>query len=81
MEKSLRVQVPPTTIKKGITFVIPFLMHLRGEGFNLLFAGSAQATLLTNMQTSLYIVTNLAIFFFTGFIVVEYLSYIRKGYI
>ena len=34
VEKSLRVQVPPSTIKKGITLVIPFLICLIGEGFN-----------------------------------------------
>ena len=34
MGQPVRVQVPPSTIKKGITFVIPFLICLIGEGFN-----------------------------------------------
>ena len=41
MGQPVRVQVPPTTIKKGITCVIPFLICLKGEGFNPQIAGSA----------------------------------------
>ena len=41
VERSVRVQVPPTTIKKGITYVIPFLIYLSGGGFNTFIAGSA----------------------------------------
>ena len=41
VEKSLGVQVPPSTIKKGITYVIPFLIYLSGEGFNTFIDGSA----------------------------------------
>ena len=41
VERSVRVQVPPTTIKKGITYVIPFLIYLSGGSFNTFIAGSA----------------------------------------
>ena len=33
--------VPLSTIKKGITYVIPFLIYLSGEGFNTFIEGSA----------------------------------------
>ena len=41
VEKSLGVQVPPSTIKKRVTFVTLFLICWNGEGFNPFIAGSA----------------------------------------
>ena len=41
VERSVRVQVPPTTFKKRVTFVTLFLICLNGEGFNPFIAGSA----------------------------------------
>ena len=41
VEKSLGVQVPPSTIKKRVTKVTLFLICLNGEGFNRSIAGSA----------------------------------------
>ena len=42
--KPVRVQVPPSTIKKRVTFVTLFLICLIGEGFNPQIAGSADFT-------------------------------------
>ena len=44
VERSVRVQVPPTTIKKRVTKVTLFLICLNGEGFNPFIAGSADFT-------------------------------------
>ena len=41
VERSVRVQVPPTTIKKRITNVILFLICSSGEGFNPYITGSS----------------------------------------
>ncbi len=44
VERSVRVQVPPTTFKKRATFVALFLICVNGEDLNPSIAGSADFT-------------------------------------
>ena len=45
VERSVRVQVPPTTIKKRVTFVALFLICMNGDGFNPSLTGSSGSEL------------------------------------